>query len=312
MPVKHILSPVLPKSPLLKTTETLQKSRFRGILSRGRAAVVKDDILNSDLLYTWSSISDELGHKLHCHAEYEIYYFMQGDVEYRLEGHPYTLTPESLLLIPPNSVHGVTIKSKELHRRVSIHFLPELLDEAERTLLLEIFYAPHLYYPDLSKTKIGFLVQSVLDCKDMDGALQKAALKHRAISLLTCIYQLHLQNGASPAPRDERIQAILKYLNINLDKPVSLDRLSEEFYISKNHLNVIFRRETGTTVNQYVRIKRLTLAQQEIWKGRTAEEAAYKVGFNDYSNFYRAYKALFGIMPSAQAAEWQGIHKINP
>jgi AraC-like DNA-binding protein len=269
----------------------------------------QDDILNSDLLYTWSSISDEVGHKLHCHAEYEIYYFMQGDVEYRLEGRPYSLTPESLLLIPPNSVHGVTIKTKALHRRVSIHFLPELLDEAERTLLLEIFHAPHLYYPNLSKTQIGFLVQSVLDCKNMDEILQKVALKHRAISLLTYIYQLHLQNIASTAPRNERIQAILRYLNDNLAKSVSLDQLSERFYISKNHLNVIFRRETGTTVNQYIRIKRLSLAQQEIWKGRTAEEAAYKVGFNDYSNFYRAYKTLFGIMPSAQTAEWQGIHK---
>jgi AraC-like DNA-binding protein len=268
--------------------------------------VIKDDILNSDLLYAWSSVSDEPGSKLHCHAEYEIYFFLQGDVEYRLEGHPYTLAPESLLLIPPNSVHGVTIKSTQLHRRVSIHFLPDLLDEAERTLLLEIFYAPHLYYPDLSKTRIGFMVQSVLDCKNMDEALQKVALKHRAISLLTYIYQLHLQNIASPAPRDERVHAILRYLNNNLAKSISLDQLSEEFYISKNHLNVIFRRETGTTVNQYIRIKRLTLAQQEIWKGCTAEEAAYKVGFNDYSNFYQAYKALFGIMPSAQAFEWQG------
>ncbi|GHU56149.1 AraC family transcriptional regulator [Spirochaetia bacterium] len=271
--------------------------------------MVKDDILNSDLLYTWASVSDELGHKLHCHAEYEIYYFIEGDVEYRLEGHPYTLTPESLLLIPPNSVHGVTIKSKALHRRVSIHFLPELLDEAEQALLLEIFYAPHLYYTDLSNTQTGLLVQSVLDCKNMDGALQKVALKHRAITLLTCIYQLHSQNTASPVPRDERIQAILRYLNDNLSKSVSLNQLSEEFFISKNHLNVIFRRETGTTVNQYIRIKRLTLAQQEIWKGCTAEEAAYKVGFNDYSNFYRAYKTLFGIMPSAQTSEWQGIHE---
>jgi AraC-like DNA-binding protein len=33
--------------------------------------------------------------------------------------------------------------------------------------------------------------------------------------------------------------------------------------------------------------------------GCPAEEAAYKSGFNDYSNFYRAYKAFFGITPSA-------------
>jgi AraC-like DNA-binding protein len=141
----------------------------------------------------------------------------------------------------------------------------------------------------------------------MDKGLQNAALKHRIISLLTYIFQMYSKNLPRASPRDERIQVILRYLNNNLYKPVSLDELSGEFYISKNHLNVIFRRETGTTINHYIRMKRLTQARQEIRNGCTAEEAAYKVGFNDYSNFYRAYKTFFGIMPSDKANKWPQI-----
>ncbi|MDR0377462.1 MAG: helix-turn-helix domain-containing protein [Spirochaetaceae bacterium] len=63
----------------------------------------------------------------------------------------------------------------------------------------------------------------------------------------------------------------------------------------------MFRKETGTTVNQYIRIKRLVLARREIPQGSTAEEAAHKADFNDYSNFYRAYKSFFGITPSDKA-----------
>jgi AraC-like DNA-binding protein len=113
---------------------------------------------------------------------------------------------------------------------------------------------------------------------------------------------------AAIVPQNEKIQAILGYLNSNLHKPISLDQLVQKFYISKNHLNVIFRKETGTTVNQYIRIKRLVMARQEILQGCAAEEAAYNVGFNDYSNFYRAYKAFFGIMPSDKANEWPQVH----
>jgi AraC-like DNA-binding protein len=217
------------------------------------------------------------------------------------------MSPESLLLIPPNNVHGVTTKSTRAHQRISVHIVPELLDEPERFLLPEIFQASHLYYPDLSAHRIRFLVQSLLDCKEMKEPLQKMALKHRTISLLTHIYQIHLQNVAVTALRNEKIQAILSYLNSNLHKPISLDDLVQEFYISKNHLNVIFRKETGTTVNHYLRIKRLVMARQEILNGCTAEEAAYKAGFNDYSNFYRAYKAFFGIVPSDKASEWPQI-----
>jgi AraC-like DNA-binding protein len=273
--------------------------------------MIKRDILTTDLLYVWSQESDEVYQDIHCHAEYEIYYFIRGDVERRIEGRQYPMAPESLLLIPPNNVHGVFIQSARLHERVSIHFVPELLDEPERAPLLELFHAPLLYYPDVSTRQIGFLVQSILDCKGLDEPLQKAAVKHRAVSLLTHIYQLHVQNMVCTAPKNERIQAILTYLNRNLHKPVSLDRLAREFYLSKNHLNVIFRRETGTTVNQYMRIKRLVAARQEIRKGLTAEEAAYKAGFNDYSNFYRAYKAFFGIVPSDKTSEWPGVHEEN-
>jgi AraC-like DNA-binding protein len=152
--------------------------------------------------------------------------------------------------------------------------------------------------------RIGFLIQSLFDCKDMEEPLQTIAVKHRAVSLLTYIHQLYLQNLVCPAPKNERIQAMLTYLNRNLREPVSLDTLCREFRISKNHLNVIFHKETGTTVNQYIRIKRLVMARQEILKGSTAEEAAYKAGFNDYSNFYRAYKAFFGIIPSNKTKEW--------
>jgi AraC-like DNA-binding protein len=269
--------------------------------------MIKRDILTTDLLHVWAQESDEVYQDLHCHAEYEIYYFISGDVERRIEGRRYPMAPESLLLIPPNNVHGVITQSTRLHQRVSIHFIPELLDEPERSPLLELFYVPLLYYPDVSTRQIGFLVQSILDCKDLDEPLQKAAIKYRAVSLLTHIYQIHLQNMVCATPKNERIQAILTYLNRNLHKPISLDDLTREFYISKNHLNLIFCRETGTTVNQYIRIKRLVRARQEIRKGCTTEEAAYKVGFNDYSNFYRAYKAFFGIVPSDKTSEWPKI-----
>jgi AraC-like DNA-binding protein len=59
------------------------------------------------------------------------------------------------------------------------------------------------------------------------------------------------------------------------------------------------RQTTGTTVNHYIRIKRLGLARQEILLGASAQKAAYRMGFNDYSNFYRAYKSFYGGLPSA-------------
>jgi AraC-like DNA-binding protein len=265
--------------------------------------VKQDDVVKTELAYTWFSLSDIPRQVLHCHAEYEVYYFIRGDVDYRIEGRPYNLRPESLLLIPPNSIHGVTIKTARPYERVSIHFLPELLDAGERSLLLKPFQKPGGYYPDLPSSGVDFLIRSMRDCKNMERPLRRTALKHRIITLLTYMYQIRPEDGGPAAPRDERIQAVQDYLDANLRASIPLGRLSRKFHLSKNHLNVLFRREMGTTVNRYVRIKRLVRARQEIQQGAPAEETAYRVGFNDYSNFYRAYRAFFGAAPSSRIGD---------
>jgi AraC-like DNA-binding protein len=92
---------------------------------------------------------------------------------------------------------------------------------------------------------------------------------------------------------------VLKYLEEHLRNELTLEGIAARFSVSKNYLNLLFRQTAGTTVNHYIRIKRLGLARQDILKGSNAQEAAYNAGFNDYSNFYRAYKTFYGSIPSA-------------
>jgi AraC-like DNA-binding protein len=266
----------------------------------------RDDILKTDMLYVWSSKSNEPFHTIHCHAEYEICYIKQGDVARQFEGCLYMPTPESIILIPPNTIHGVTVRSSEPYERVSIHFSPEALDNEEK-LLLNMFHLPCSYYQNLSPVRIDLLIQSILDCKDMENPLQRISLKFRVLSLLTHIYQIHIQSTNGSPIQNKRIQSILRYLNSNILKPLSLTKIAEKFNINKNYLNEIFHKETGTTIKQYIQIKRLALARREMEQGCSAEDAAYKVGFSDYSNFYRAYKAFFGLKPSDKDSVWPQI-----
>jgi hypothetical protein len=139
-----------------------------------------------------ASQSDELFHTVHCHTEYEVFYFKQGNVERQNEGCLYKPVPESIMLISPNTIHGVMVKSSEPYERVSIHFSPGLL-EKEELVLLDMFQLPCSYYPNLSPVRMDILIQSIVDCKDMGNPLQKISLKIHVLSLLTHIYRLHSQ-----------------------------------------------------------------------------------------------------------------------
>ena len=81
---------------------------------------------------------------------------------------------------------------------------------------------------------------------------------------------------------------------------LSLEELSSRFYLSQTHLNRIFRASTGTTVWQYITIKRLYFAKELLETGKKPTEVAPLCGFKDYTTFFRAYKKLFGFAPGGR------------
>ena len=73
---------------------------------------------------------------LHCHNFYEIYFFVEGDVDYLVEGTYYKPEPGSLLLFAPNAFHGVKINSRAPYKRYTLHFDQNLLLPERRSFLM--------------------------------------------------------------------------------------------------------------------------------------------------------------------------------
>ena len=54
---------------------------------------------------------------------------------------------------------------------------------------------------------------------------------------------------------------------------------------------------TGSSMWAYIKRKRLLLAKELLTGGENPYLVYEKCGFNEYSSFYRAYKAEFGVSP---------------
>ena len=128
-------------------------------------------------------------------------------------------------------------------------------------------------------------------------------------ALYTVLYELQsafLRRGVKTAP-EPGVQllgsSIVEYINGHLFEELSLEILAEKFYLSKNHLNRLFKEASGSTVWEYIRLKRLLAAHWRIAGGAAATAAAADCGFHDYSAFYRAYKKHFGVAPGSQKGE---------
>ena len=121
-----------------------------------------------------------------------------------------------------------------------------------------------------------------------------------------------VKNSGAHVEKD-RAAAVIKYINRHLSDDLSLKSLAERFYLSKTHLNRLFKQSTGTTVWDYIIVKRLFLARKLINAGESPSIVYTQCGFQDYTTFYRAYKQHFGVCPKCDAPRFRtNSGKINP
>ena len=268
----------------------------------------KEDYFSTGTFYFHHNSSDVPSEEfiLHCHAFYEIFHLIQGDVEYRIGGRKFSLLPGSILLIPQDIIHGVKINSSALYHRFSIHFLPEQIPEDIRISLLSPFHDEAIYYPRTAGYQIDHSYQSILECMKIKPGLQEIAISSRLIALLTQISRMHDATEAHEADYNPHVQEALSMIS-SASEGFSLKDIAEKCRISENHLNHLFKRYTGTTVKHYMQVKRLVQAQEALRDGMSASIVSDRFGWQDYSSFYRAYRKMFGVSPTTLAFREQEL-----
>lgn len=248
---------------------------------------------------------------IHYHEHYELYYFIEGDADYMVEGKEYHLTPHSLLLLSPYSFHGVRVNSDAPYTRCYVYFSSEIFPPEKHNLLLSAFPGnqknspQEVFYEHTEGYHLLTYLQHLMHSQKQpyDDRIQYFDIYMSAIlSQINFMSQaLHPSPVTNTAP--DSITNVLHYINAHLTENITLDDLSRRFYISKHYLNRAFKKATGTTVIDYLIYKRTIHAKQLLCNGVSATDACIRSGFGDYSVFYRAYKKTFGRSPSKDTKE---------
>ena len=243
----------------------------------------------------------------HFHSFYELYYFLEGDADYLVEGREYHLTPHSLILLSPNVFHGVKVNSDAPYVRTTVYFTPEQIEAQHRSLLLAPFPGyqknspKEVFYEQTESFGLYECIKNMIESQKQPSPLREqyyCIYLESLLAQISLMYQCLEPSGVTVSAPDT-ISDIIVYLNEHLAEDISLDGLSERFFISKYYMNRAFKKATGTTVMDYLIYKRIIAAKQLIFEGNTATDAAAGVGFDDYSAFYRAYRKVTGHSPAA-------------
>lgn len=244
----------------------------------------------------------------HYHDFDKLVITIRGDVSYTIEGRTYPLEPYDIVFVQHNEIHRPVIHSSEPYERIIVYISPGFIrDYKEKDSNLGYCFEKAaeehtsvLRIPSLKKHPLFISIQKLEQAfEDEDFAYEL----RRKILFLDFMIQLnravltdslaYLHNESM----NTRTAKIVKYINEHLTDELSIDKIAEQFFVSKYHMMRSFKEDTGYSIGNYILHKRLTLSKELIQGGTPITEVCYLCGFKDYSNFSRQYKKFFQVSP---------------
>ena len=96
----------------------------------------------------------------------------------------------------------------------------------------------------------------------------------------------------------ERIQATLDYIEVNLERPITMSELAKVSCFSVFHFHRVFVLMVGDTAADYLRKRRLAKAADALLTtDQRVIDIALKYGFQSHETFARAFKRQFQLTP---------------
>lgn len=247
--------------------------------------------------------------EVHHHDFYEIYLFLRGTVAYRVEGRIYHLEPGDLLFISPMELHQPMVEDAQSpYERIVLWIDKGYLESFEE--LMDCFDTTDPNHSNLlrltssQRSDVRLRMEELVQESYQERYGSWLCAQGIFLQLMVQLNRIARGTGYLREAAEEAtplVTQVLSYIAAHYHEPITLDALAAKFYVSKYHLSHEFSRVVGTGVYRYITLKRLLIARQLLAEGGSPGSVCTACGFQDYTSFYRAFKAQYGISPKASA-----------
>lgn len=232
----------------------------------------------------------------HMHTYCEMILFLSGDVDYNIDGNIYKPKKDDLMFIPKDTYHCLMPKVDTVYENYVLSFSADVFTSEE--------YEKIFSYPLVVNIKDDLLISDFFQKLDLYNELfstddfKKSAF-HLIYELLTYCCYLNKENS-SDASNNPIVDEIISYISQNLKEPLNAEMIAEALNLSKSHVQNIFSEKMNVGLKQYILKRKIFAARNDIKSGKKPVEVSEDYGFDNYSNFYRAYKKIFGYSPKTK------------
>ena len=246
---------------------------------------------------------------LHMHNYVEVIYFPDTQLEYLIESKIYRLAAGDILFIPSGFFHRpYSILEQASYGRVVLSMSCEFLHSIRRAgleldkCLSSIAQEQHFLLPCTSPENkfIRLILQQMVlvSREDFPGSdfLMESFCAQIVLYTLHASRSIRLSDGRTS--KNQLVRTALDYISAHICQSITLESIAGSLFVSKYHLAHAFKNHMGISIHQYIILKRIELAKSLIQQGKPMHLVCLESGFHNYSNFFKAFKAVTGVSPS--------------
>lgn len=254
---------------------------------------------------------------VHYHPEYELNLVLNSKGRRIIGDSIESYGQQDLVLIGPNTPHAWTGNQPNVEV-VTIQFLPDFISEKafSRKLTLPIKDL-------LERSKMGVVFSSETT-KSLHNRIMKLTQTGRFESLLeflsvlndlaTSADQRTLSSlsyvGQFDTSKSRRIKIVNQYLYDNLINPIKINDVAALVNMTPSAFSHFFKKRTQRSFSDYLSDLRIgNAARLLIESEKTISEICFESGFNNVSNFNRAFKEKKGCTPTEFRSQQKYITK---
>jgi AraC-like DNA-binding protein len=224
----------------------------------------------------------------------------QGEVSYSIEDKVYTVRENGIIFTRPGMLHRIDFVNKSVYERHDIIFseriiFPEMLSKIPANV--DVIHIQNYKYIEALFSSMDFY------CGNLEGEALENILKHLIDEV---VYNVALSKELTYA-ETETVYSVnpivtkaVRFIEENLSRDLSLELICNELFITKSYLHKLFNKDLKMSPGKYISSKRLLAAQRLLREGASPTEIFEKMGYSEYSTFYRSYRDYFGYPPSEE------------
>ena len=255
----------------------------------------------------------------HCHPEFEIGVFRAGTGIYHVGGVEYPIQPGDVFLFASNEPHSIIrIDPAEKMLILNFHFTrnficPQGSDLFDRQYL-DVFVNRSGRFRNRIEAQepvAGRISETMLSFEQLLADQGGSALPMVKAKLLLCLAELLGMEKFAPArdsvastPSMDKLELATEYIQEHLTQPLTLEEIAQKAGMSRSYFSTVFRQAYGITLWEYIVAKRIQYATGLLSEREyTILDVALRSGFNNTTNFNRAFRKLTGRTPTVYQQE---------